>query len=118
MDSKIICAIISALGVVLSSFLSRVSAHREIKRLKMEWDRADSVSFKAEIAEAVGAAAEFEQSANPRHQREAVKRLAAVMVKADGEMRELLVRLYEAVRGGRYSEISKLTEEISAHAIK
>lgn len=118
MDSKIICAIISALGVVLSSLLSRVSAHREVKRLKMEWDRADSVSFKAEIAEAVGAAAEFERSPYSRNQREAAKRLAAVMVKADGEIRELLVRLYEAVREGRCSEISKLAEEISARAIK
>ena len=117
MKSEIICSLISFAGIVISAVLSRVSASREIKKLKLEWARTDSVSLQDKIADAVGCSVKFAQTGRLRKQDEAVQRLAEVMIMTDGELNELISELYDCVSNDQRSQISQLAKKISKQHI-
>ena len=63
MNTEIICTIVTAGGVVLSSlisfFVARSTANREIRRMKLTWDREDAVTADKEFSSMSAAVAEY-----------------------------------------------------------
>src|SRR5699024_2941080 len=63
LNTEIICTIVTAGGVVLSSlisfFVARSTANREIRRMKLTWDREDAVTADKEFSSMSAAVAEY-----------------------------------------------------------
>ena len=98
MDVKIICALISTGGIALSGliswFVSRSSASKEIEKMKMEWDREDVVSSDDEFAEMCSSVAAYIHHIDTMKRIEAASRVASVRSKEQGQLAELLDILY------------------------
>lgn len=118
MNTKIVCAIISAAGVVLSSIISalvaRFSASKEIKKLKLQWEHEETTSLNAEISEVIGYAAEFSKTGRPAHGRAAAKYIASVRMKTNGNVASLLDELYDAISRENSTEIDSAISRLSA----
>ncbi len=57
MNTEVICAIISAIGVLLSSllsfFVSKSTAKSEIKKMQLTWEREDNLSHSSDFAQMI-----------------------------------------------------------------
>lgn len=97
MDPKIIVALISAAGVVISALvslvISRNAAKKEIEKMKLEWEREDVVSTDDEYAAMASAVASYLHSSAPNTK--AVSTVAAIRSKENGDLASLLDKLYK-----------------------
>ena len=118
MTSEIICALITAGGVLFSAIvsyaISRSTANKEIEKLKLTWEREDVVSSDDEFAEMAEAVAKFIHNCNSSNQRDALGKVAAIRSKETGELGALLDKLYAAIRTGIPSDANEqLTKVIN-----
>lgn len=107
MSSEMICALIAAIGVVLSSLfsyaISRYTANKELEKLEMTWEREDIVSSEDEFADMSKAIGAYVQSGYPQCQRVAMELVAAARSKEFGTLGSLLDELYMHIQSGNIS---------------
>lgn len=98
MKTEIICAIIALMGTavsgLLSWFVSRTSAAKEIERLKLTWDHESSVTSDDEFADMAASVALCIQEKLPASFDNAISRVAAVRSKERGALADRLDELY------------------------
>lgn len=101
MKTEIICAIIALAGAavsgLLSWFVSRTSAAKEIEKLKLTWDHESSVTSDDEFADMVAAVALCIQEKLPASFDTAISRVAAVRAKEHGSLAHKLDDLYRVL---------------------
>lgn len=114
MQTEVICSLISLIGIIISAITSRAVARKEFEKLKWQLAHEDENTLKDEVAHAVGCAAEFSRSGRPAIRREAIKQLAAVMVKTNND---LIKELYDCVLNDRLDEASQITKKIAEQGI-
>ncbi len=106
---EIVSAIISACGVILSAIIAFLSAksvaNKEIKKMKMQWSREDSLSDQQAFSEMLSAVSRYLQSDWSRHQREALEKISAIRGMKGGKQLEALDALHASVLSGDKSEI-------------
>lgn len=119
MPVEVVCTIIAAAGALLSAvlsfFVSRFSAAREMERLHKTWEREDVVSSNDEFAVMASAVAEFVHSGSGLFQRKAMATVAFVRARERGALADRLDALYAAVFAGSGTqandELTKVIEE-------
>lgn len=98
MKTEIICAIIALAGTAISGllswFVSRTSATKEIEKLKLTWEHENSVTSDDEFADMVAAVALCIQEKLPASFDSAISRVAAVRSKERGSLANRLDDLY------------------------
>lgn len=123
MTTEIIVALITALGVIASAFVSwRVSvsqANKEIKKLQKTWEHEKSVSFDDEFAEMVSAVSVYANSRNIGDQYRALEKVSAVRAKATGPLADCLDELHHKLETDKFSELEQcLSNAITEHRKK
>lgn len=119
MKTEIICALITAAGVLISAIISygisRFTANKEVEKMQLVWDREDIVSSDDEFAEMASTVAKFVQYPISVHQREAMGRVAAIRSKEQGTLGILLDQLYQNINEGNTrqtdSQLSKVIQQ-------
>lgn len=100
--TPVITALISFAGVcvsVASSWvIARMSASKEVKRLRLQWEREDTLTAVDEFSAMASAVAVFSESRKLRDQYKAVAAVASLRAKASGQMAEKLDALYAALQ--------------------
>ena len=108
-------SIIAAIGVGLSALVSRqIALHTsktEIQKLKMTWEREDSVLVDADFSDMVELVIQYNIADNLDNQRDALQKISAVKLKSDDELCEILDRLYTLVTGRSSSDINSVLSE-------
>lgn len=101
MSPEILCAIISFAGIVLSSllswFISRFTANKELEKLELLWKREDVVSSDDEFAEMAEAVASYCADCRPTTRRIAMEKAAFTRSKEFGDLALCLDLLYVAI---------------------
>ena len=119
MNTEIICTIVTAGGVVLSSlisfFVARSTANREIRRMKLTWDREDAVTADKEFSSMSAAVAEYGAYGSIELRRSAVKEIAALRAKENGPIAPLLDKLHMAVLGSDLHLVNDLLSRLIEH---
>ena len=116
MSPEIICAALSLLGVFLSSVIafltSRAIARNEIRKLRLTWDREDSLEFDKGLQELFQLVYEFIDSQNNSFAIPAISRLAPLRVKETGPAAPLLDELHNALDAHNRHRCRLLLSEI------
>lgn len=122
MNTEIICALIAVTGTVVSAlisfFVSKSSAEKEIQKMKLEWKRQDIVSSDDDFSDMAIAVSAFIQTQTLRTHTQAVAAIMKIRAKESGDIAKSLDALYEAVgrRGYGYNpdlnQIDNLLSEI------
>lgn len=111
MKAEIICAIISAGGVLLSTlgslFISKIAASKEIKKIKLEFEHNDNATLATELSDALAAAAKYSSKPITMYHTDAVSKVAAVRVRYGGELGRLLDVLYGDLTDGNCGGIDR-----------
>lgn len=101
MDTTIICALISACGVVLSAvasyMIARNSARKEIALLKLSWAREDVTSSADAFGAMSEAVARYIGNTNHTNQCDALAKIGLVRANTSGELGATLDALHNAV---------------------
>jgi hypothetical protein len=122
LNTEIICALIAVTGTVVSAlisfFVSKSSAEKEIQKMKLEWKRQDIVSSDDDFSDMAIAVSAFIQTQTLRTHTQAVAAIMKIRAKESGDIAKSLDALYEAVgrRGYGYNpdlnQIDNLLSEI------
>ena len=102
MNSEIICAIISAAGVITSAivslFVSRLTASSEIRKTELEWKLRGNERFDLAVVEMSEAVMKFADSGYISSKRNALSKLAAARSLAPAGTRPAIDNLIALVR--------------------
>lgn len=116
MTTKVVCALITVGGTLLSSLIaflvSRTTANKEIEKMKLTWNREDTVSSDEEFAAMASAVALYVSCRISHYQSDAMERLAALRASETGELSQSLDNLYFAVRDARHGDIDSLLTKL------
>lgn len=116
MKPEIICALIALSGTLISAliswFVSRSTANKEVEKLKLTWEREDVVSSDDEFAKMASSVASYIQCNNSHYHREAMSSTAAIRSKETGELGVLLDNLYNAIEQNSVFETSRALTEV------
>lgn len=122
MNTDIICALIAVTGTVASAlisfFVSKSSAEKEIQKMKFEWKRQDIVSSDDDFSDMAIAVSAFIQTQTLRTHTQAVAAIMKIRAKESGDIAKSLDALYEAVGRQGYgynpdlNQIDNLLSEI------
>lgn len=98
MDVRIICSLISFAGIAISGlvswFVSRSSAAKEIEKMRLSWEREDVVSSDEEFGEMCAAVATSVHYDSFTNRSKAGALVASVRSKEQGTLGNLLDDLY------------------------
>lgn len=101
MSEKILNALIALVGILTSAlvswFVSRNTANKEIEKMKLSWDREDIVSSEDDFAEMSAAVSSYISSKFPTKGRIAAEKVAYVRAKETGELACLLDDLHSSI---------------------
>lgn len=104
MNTEIICAMIAVAGTVVSAllawFVSRLTANKEIERLKLSWEREDVVTSDDEFAEMTASVAQYVSSLFEGYDLSAqipASKVAAIRSRESGALADRLDTLYQAL---------------------
>lgn len=90
MDTETFCALISFSGVIISSVLSyriaKFSAQKEIDKIRMSWEREDSISSDEEFEEMVVAVTRYICSHEKADETAALEKINSLRAKEIGEL--------------------------------
>lgn len=119
MTTEVVCALIATVGAITSAviswFVSRYSANKEVEKMKLLWKREDVISSDEEFAEMSSAVARCLQSSSKRHRIDAMAKVAAIRSKELGEMAARLDSLYNALNSDSdlniNEELTKVIDE-------
>lgn len=91
MSSEILSALISAAVALIVSY---ITAKKEIKKMKLEWDREDHLSAEDELANMASSVSSFISRGTEGYREQALSQVAAARSKSAGSMAEALDSLY------------------------
>lgn len=101
MNTEIVSALIGVAGVILSGvlswFVSRASASKEIEKLKLEWAREDRKTVDGEFAEMAAAVSRYVRAPSPDSSAQALSTVAALRAKETGGIAYNLDYLYDCI---------------------
>lgn len=107
-DSSVICAIIAFSGTFASAFISwivsRYTITKELEKLRLTWNREDSVSYKDEFSEMVSSVSKYIQTLKDSDCAEAVAKIGIVRSKVSDRLASCLDMLYVAVNESGYCQ--------------
>lgn len=108
MSSEVICALIGAASTILSALIaflvSRYTTAREFKKLKLTWQREDSVSYEEDYESMVAAVTQYIKRGSDTAWYAALDTIAILRSKATGEMAEAIDTLNHAVSKRNWKE--------------
>lgn len=114
-SSEILCAGISAAGVLISALVSQSTAkhaaNKEIEKMKLTWAREDITSFDAEFSEMIRMAILFVERTNIGHP-DTLAAIGAIRAKETGELAQALDDLYRFVKTDSYQEADALIDRV------
>ncbi|MGM9615689.1 MAG: hypothetical protein ACI4V3_05305 [Faecousia sp.] len=91
MSSEIISALISAAVALIVSY---ITAKKEIKKMRLEWEREDHLSAEDELANMASAVSSFISRGSEGYREQALSKVASARSKEAGPMAEALDSLY------------------------
>ena len=101
LSTEIICALISTGGVVVSAFIAYMTAKhtakKEIKAMKLTWDREDSVSADETFNEMIQAVRTYTSCENEFLKYDALNKVDSVRIKESESINAVLVQLHNAL---------------------
>lgn len=122
MNTEIVCALIAVTGTlvsaVISFWVSKFSAEKEIQKMKLEWKRQDIVSSDEDFSDMAVAVSRFIQMQTSKTHTDAVAAVTKIRAKESGTIADSLDSLYSAIgmRGYCYNpnreEIDSLLSEV------
>ena len=116
MNIQIVCVVISTIGVVVSSlvswFVARLSANKELEKLRLSWAREDVISSDDEFAEMASAAASYISRWHSSQRQAALERIASIRSKEQGTLAVKLDHLYTAVLNEDCTRCNALLSEV------
>ena len=118
MNTEIISAGFALLGIVISGVISllvsRLTTAKEIKKMKLEWEREDISSLDSEFSDMVSAVALYSRTQRIRDWNNAISKTAGVRSKEKGALAQTLDTLYIHLKNQSVSNIeSCLTQAIT-----
>lgn len=122
MPTEIICSIVSVFGAVISAFISwivsRSTANKEIKKLKLMWKREDVLTSDEDFSDMAATVARCTAAISDGYEfdiSEVAAKVAAVRSRESGTLANLLDSLYGAVliknTCRMYEMLTKVIEE-------
>lgn len=117
MPQAIICAIVSAAGVVISAAIAFITAlctsKSEFRKLKMQLEHDDKRTVETAFSEMVDSVSKYVESGYRSRQRDAMGKILVSMIGADRQMTDALSKLYAAVSGGcERADIQRLLNSV------
>lgn len=116
MTTEVMCALTTVSGTLLSSLIaflvSRSTANKEIEKMKLAWNREDSISSDEYFSAMASSVALYVNCNIGSYQTDAMGRLAALRATETGELAQNLDNLYFAVRDARHGEIDSLLTKL------
>lgn len=101
MPTEVVCAIIAAVGAVLSAliawFVSKSTVNGEIIKMQLKWEHEHSVSSEEEFSEMVSAVTRHIHAPCEESFLTAVEKINTVRLKETGELFYSLCTLYECL---------------------
>lgn len=109
MNIQIVSSVIATSGMAISAliswFIARSSAEKEIKKLKISWTREDALSSSEEFSDMCGAVAYFARAQQTNTEAEAARQVARVRPKESGVLAKHLDTLYDAIKNENFDLI-------------
>ena len=119
MSSEMICALISVIGIVISSLfsyaISRYTANKEFDKMKLTWEREDIVSSEEEFSDMSKAVGAYVQSGASQCQRVAMELVAAARSKESSIFGALLDELYMHIQSGNIGNTDVWLSKVINH---
>lgn len=116
MASEIICALITAGGTVLSIlisfFVSRSTANSEIAKMRLTWEREDSLASGKELEELARLIYDYTSSENDYLRIPAMAKLTSIRARETSEVSALLDKLHLALSHGNKLNSEQVLSEI------
>ena len=114
-SSAAVTAVASLISAILSALIARktavTTANKEIEKMKLSWEREDTVSSDDEFAEMAKEVAGFVALSNGGNDYNALRAIATVRIKETGEVSRILNDLYVAVQSDDFSRADILLRE-------
>lgn len=111
MNTEILCAIISAGGVVVASVISwlvsRSTANKEIRKMRMTWAHEKEISCDEGFAEMVSAVSLYINSRNIGDGYRALEMVSKLRAKETGELARKLDILHSKIENDQLSDLGK-----------
>lgn len=102
LDNTVLCALISVFGTVISALIawlvSRTAANKELKKMRLEWEREDIVTSDDDFAEMAAAVAYCMHNHHHTALAEAIGKVNSVRAREKGVLAEALDRLHNELR--------------------
>ena len=117
MDVRIICSLISLAGIAISGlvswFVSRSSAAKEIEKMKLSWEREDVVSSDEEFGEMCSAVTVAIHNSSGSNRAKANAYVATVRSKEQGTLGNLLDELHASLLSvNRLNEVNVILTKV------
>lgn len=116
MSTEIITTIIATAGVIFSGliswYISRFTTKKEIEKMRLTWEREDTVSSDEEFADMASSVITYVMCENEFLRTPAMSNIAAIRAKETGRIADTLDQLYNAVLMGNRSMSNQLLTEI------
>lgn len=101
MSTEVLCTIVSVAGTVLSAlvawFVSKSTANKEIEKMRLNWEREDSISSETEFSEMVIAVTRYLHSQSEENFLLAIEKVNIVRLKETGRLFYELWTLYKSL---------------------
>ena len=116
MSTEVICAMIACFGAIFSAlisfFVSRTTANKEIEKMELSWKREDIVSSDDEFAEMASAVARFVADSRSCNRLDAMSKVAAIRSREGGDISVYLDLLFKALNDQNPNRCSVFLSEV------
>lgn len=116
MTQEVLSGLFSLIGIVISGVVSflvaKLSASKEVDRLKLIWEREDIVSSESDFSEMVSAVSVYAKTFRIGDMNNAVKWVSKIRAQENGKLGALLDNLYIQLQNPVASEMENTLSEI------
>lgn len=112
MSTEVICALISAAGVVLSALVSVLISRNEIKKLKLSWSRDDDLSFSEDFNRACSCILNYIETPTDSYRRTALRQVLLLQSSAPAKIIDPLRKMNHALDSGDPKTAKQLLDEL------
>lgn len=116
MTQEVLSGLFSLIGIVISGVVSflvaKLSASKEVDRLKLIWKREDIVSSESDFSEMVSAVSVYAKTFRISDMNNAVKWVSKIRAQENGKLGALLDNLYIQLQNPVASEMENTLSEI------
>ena len=111
LPTEIVCELVAGGGAVLAAIIAyltaRTTTKKELKKMKMQWERNDAQSIKADFEEVASSVSKYIQSGWPSHQRDALQKISKLQMAGSEEMFDALESLRTSILYGPKGSIEQ-----------